>query len=391
MRVVEKKERGRWSRVGETYILGPHPMNALSRVFALAPDCHTAGRYGRVWRRHFYDGLQGALPSVVLPADVDFEWARPAAGASSGPSAPRAATSERLWQQIRAAHGTRGLDAVISYCFSLDIEPTLIERTVALGVPWINFFCDSTYAFDFVEQIARLASLNWFPERAAMPSYRALGRPALCRPYALNSRALPNALCESVDHPVGFVGAPTSNRVLHLARFMLRGSRVAVRGEGWRRVPAARARKAAAPDDRRMRPALGERVLVRALTPLVRNGARPLTDEEMAPFLSRCRVVLGFNEGRDLNGDYQSYMKLRDVEFPGFGCCYLTQHNEDIEHALDVGREVLTFNHTGEAVGLVRRYNRDPEAARDVGRAGRRRVLAEHTWSARLAELARAL
>ena len=111
----------------------------------------------------------------------------------------------------------------------------------------------------------------------------------------------------------------------------------------------------------------------------------------MVPFLSRCRVVLGLNEGRDLHGVYRSYLKLRDVEFPGYGCCYLTQHNEDVEHAFDVGREVLTFRHAAEAAWLVRRSARHPTQARAIGQAGRRRVLAEHTWAARLAELARAL
>jgi spore maturation protein CgeB len=111
----------------------------------------------------------------------------------------------------------------------------------------------------------------------------------------------------------------------------------------------------------------------------------------MAPFLSRCRVVLGLNEGRDLRGSYRSYLKFRDVEFPGYGCCYLTQDNEDVRQAFDVGREVLTFHHLAEAASLVRRSVRHPEEARAVGRAARRRVLAEHTWVPRLAELARAL
>ena len=366
-------------------------MKAFARVFALAPDCHTAGRYARVWRRHFYEGLQSALPSVVLPTDMDFGWARPAVDAPAGRSSVREETSDRLWRQIRAARAERGIDAVVSYCFSRDVEPALVERTIQAGVPWINFFCDSTYAFDFVEGIARLASLNWFPERAAIARYHALGRPMLNRPYALNEHALPSAECAAADHALGFVGAPTSNRVLHLARLMLLGCRVAVRGEGWRRDGAAPSGRPPPPGDRRMRPALGERALVRALTPLVRDGARPLTEDEMAPFLSRCRLVLGLNEGRDLTGAYRSYMKLRDVEFPGYGCCYLTQHNEDVEHAFDVGREVLTFRQASEAASLVRRYTRDPAGARAVGHAGRRRVLAEHTWPARLAELAQAL
>ena len=371
-------------------------MRAFARVFALAPDCHTAGRYMRVWRRHFYDGLQAALPSVVLPEEVDFGWARPPWAATLGPSRDRAAMSERLWDQIRAAHAARGLDAVISYCFSSDIDAALIERTVALGIPWINFFCDSTYAFDLVEALARVTSLNWFPERAADARYRALGRPVLCRPYAVHPAALPEAICETAEHTLGFVGAPTGNRVLRLAGLRLFGCPTEVRGEGWQRTnaalprprpPGTRLRRV----DRRVRGRLGERILVHALKPLVRGAARPLADDEMVSFLSHCRVVLGLNEGRDSEGVYRSYLKLRDVEFPGYGCCYLTQHNEDVEHTFEVGREVLTFRHAAEAASLVRRSVRQPALARAIGQAGRRRVLAEHTWAARLAELARAL
>jgi spore maturation protein CgeB len=130
---------------------------------------------------------------------------------------------------------------------------------------------------------------------------------------------------------------------------------------------------------------------MRAVTPLVRSGARPLAEDEMAPFLSRCRVVLGLNEGRDTQGVYRSYLKLRDVEFPGHGCCYLTQYNEDVEHSFEIGREVLTFQHAAEAASLVRRSVRYPAEARAMGQAARRRVLAEHVWTARLLELARAL
>lgn len=349
-----------------------------------------------MWQRHFYDGLRAALPGVVLATDVDFAWARPANRAPTNPSPERTATSERVWDQIRAAQAQGGLDAVISYCFSSDVETTLVARVVDLGVPWINFFCDSSYAFDLVESLARVTSLNWFPERAALPNYRALSRPVLCRPYALHGAALPDAGCDTAEHALGFVGAPTGNRVLRLAALRLLGCRATVRGEGWRRTTTtsrrpAPARPAPRSNDRRMRGSLMERALVRTLIRVVRGDAEPLSDDEMAPFLTRCRVVLGLNEGRDLRGVYQSYMKLRDVEFPGYGCCYLTQHNEDVEHAFDIGREVLTFRDTAEAASLVRRSVRHPADARAIGQAGRRRVLAEHTWAARLAELARAL
>lgn len=387
-------------------------MKAFGRVFALVPDCHTASRFAAVWRRHFYDGLQAALPSVVLPVALDFNWARSLRQVPLRPCHDREVASERLWEQIRAACAGGGLDAVISYCFASDVDPTLIERTVASGVPWINFFCDSVYAFDQVVTLSRVASLNWFPEGAAALSYRSLGRPILCRPYALNPAALPEAGCETAEHALGFVGAPNGSRVLHLAGLRLLGCRAEVRGWFWQRSDTAPPR----PPELRSGPEIiawvrerstwlstrlrallesrgwwSERLLRRALIPLVGRDSRPLVDDEMPAFLSRCRVVLGLNEGRSNKSKYQSYLKLRDVEFPGYGCCYLTQHNEDVAQAFEVGREVMTFRHLPEAAALVRRNVRHPEEARAIGRAGRRRVLAEHTWAARLLELARAL
>jgi hypothetical protein len=366
-------------------------MKALARVFALAPDAHARGnRYAELWRRHFYEGIQAALSSVVLPEAVNFTWARPAAEAREG-MPERAETSERLWDQIRSAHAVRGLDAVISYCFSSDVEPALVARTVEMGVPWVNFFCDSLYAFDRVSALAGVTSLNWFPESGAEASYRALGRPVLCRPYALHPQALPLAGCVDAQYPLGFVGAPTGNRVIRLAALSLMGCRVAVRGEGWRPSQNATPPPHRTSWDQRDRGRLRERILVRLLKPLLSAAGGGSFESELGPFLSRCRVVLGLNEGRDRRGVYQSYLKFRDLEFPGYGCCYMTQRNDDVERAFDVGREVLTFQRVHEAAETIRRTTKEPARARSIGEAGRRRVLAEHTWAARLAEIGRAL
>jgi Glycosyl transferases group 1 len=371
-------------------------MRSFSRLFALAPDCHAAGnRYAGVWQRHFYDGLQSAVPTVLFPREVDFTWARPAADAPERGTPERAEMSERLRRQIAAAKP----NAVVSYCFATDIEPGLVRDTVAAGIPWVNFFCDSTYAFERVAPLAREASLNWFPESAAEPSYRALGRAWLCRPYAVNLDALPDAECAHAIHPVGFVGAARGRRALQLAGLAALGCRVEVRGTGWRAPPRAAPRESAGGVGLRGLVSLArlrapsriaDRLLTRALRAWVRPGP-PLDDAELADFVSRCRLVLGLNEGGSGRRWPRSYLKLRDVEFPGYGACYLTQHNEDVARAFDVGREVLTFGGLTEAAALVRDHTARPDLARAIGRAGRRRVLGEHTWTTRLSEIARAL
>jgi spore maturation protein CgeB len=117
----------------------------------------------------------------------------------------------------------------------------------------------------------------------------------------------------------------------------------------------------------------------------------PLSDEDMQEYLRGCQTVLGLNQGRDRHGRVTSYFKLRDLEFPGHGCCYLIEHNADVAAALDVGRVVITHRSLDEAAALLARLAREPDRAAATGRAGRRRVLAEHTWAPRIRQLAAVL
>ncbi len=351
----------------------------LRRVFALVPDCHVAGwRYAEVWQRHFYAGLAQAGVSVVLPSDVDFGWARPPQAFDRSRSAgARTRTSEMLLAQILAADGGRP-QAVLSCCFAHDIELDLVDRVRAAGIPWVNFFCDSLYAFDWVAALAGRTSLNWFVESGAEARYRALGVPCLRAPYALNPDQLPDASCAAPDRALLFVGTANRHRVRAAALIRLAGADLQVRGWGWNEAldPApTRARTLSAAFQRvgrfAIRKVLGGRV----------GGY--LDYDTMLEELRRSAVVLGLNEG-GAGADAPSYLKLRDLEFPGMGCCYLTQHHGDLAGIFELGREVLTFRTPWEAGRLARDLARRPAACREIGRRARARVLREHTWAARL-------
>jgi spore maturation protein CgeB len=133
-------------------------------------------------------------------------------------------------------------------------------------------------------------------------------------------------------------------------------------------------------------------MLRRTLWPLVKRRARgALTDEELFPYLRDCGIVLGLNQGRDEADRLDSYLKFRDVEFPGYGCCYLTQYNEDVARAFEVGIEIVTFDSMRHAAREIRQLSSDPDRSRRIGRAGRARVLADHTWEVRLRQLAERL
>ena len=351
----------------------------LRRVFALVPDCHVAGwRYAEVWRRHFYDGLERAGVTVALPRNVDFGWARPPQAFDLSRSAgARARVSEMLLSQILSADGGPP-QAVLSCCFSHDVELDLVDRVRAAGIPWVNFFCDSLYAFDWVADLAARTSLNWFVESEAEERYRSLGVHYLRAPYALNPDALPDASCAAPDRALLFIGAANYNRIRAAALIRLAGADLQVRGWGWKEALEPKTTSSRAPSTLIKRAA---RLVVRTLLRARVGGY--LEYDPMLEELRRSAVVLGLNEG-GAGQDARSYLKLRDLEFPGMGCCYLTQHHADLGDVFDLGREVITFRTLWEASRLAKDLARHPSECREIGRRARARVLWEHTWSARI-------
>lgn len=334
---------------------------------------------------------------LETPEELDFSWARkghdvPLDSAGSD----RLQTSEKLWHKIKSFHDEKGLDAVISYCYTHDIEAEVIRQTVQMGVPWINFYCDSTHMFEKVEGLARIVSLNWFPETAAISHYEALGVPYLHKPFAMNPECLPDLTCHKPEHSLAFIGLPTSNRITLLGFLRLHGCHIVIRGNSWRGEntnpfynPAPRTGRFL---KALLQPNLGEKVMRRALWPLVRNmAAGPLSDNDFNSFVQSCLVVLGLNQGKDAQGRFASYLKFRDIEFPGYGCCYLTEHNQDVAQVFEVGKEVLTYNGMREAAQHAKRMRREPAQAAAIGRAARERVLNEHVWEKRLQHIAEKL
>ncbi len=370
-------------------------LKGLKHIFALAPDCHTPKSYPHLaWRRHIYEGLRRYTEILVIPEHLDFSWARQGHGLDLTPyQGQRQKNSELAWESIQAAHREHGLDAVISYCFEFDILPELVQQTTRLGIPWINFFCDSTHMFEKVEPLARVVSLNWFPEGAAEDRYRALGVPYLCAGYPWNPDWLPDLRNRRPVRTAAFIGLPTANRITQLGWLRVRGCPLEIRGHGWvggEKTPFYSPK----PARKRLLQALFkanllEKVYRRLLWPLVRPCARgPLPDEEFQDYVRDCLVILGLNQAPDPQGRLSSYLKFRDMEFPGYGCCYLTEHNSDIARVFDVGKEILTFQSIGEAAQQIRRMHRHPDEARAVGEAGRHRILNEHNWGVRLQQLA---
>ena len=73
------------------------------------------------------------------------------------------------------------------------------------------------------------------------------------------------------------------------------------------------------------------------------------------------------------------------------GTPVVADNQDDLPLCFEPGNEVLVFRDVDELNDLYGRLRREPERAAAVGEAGRRRVLAEHTYGQRLSALAKLL
>lgn len=100
-------------------------------------------------------------------------------------------------------------------------------------------------------------------------------------------------------------------------------------------------------------------------------------DDVLAALNSARATVIFF-----LTGGGHALVKVGLFDFAAAGALVVTNRFAEVERYFEYGREIVGFDSTGDLVWKIRHYLDHPEEAEAVCRAGRARVLAEHTWPA---------
>jgi spore maturation protein CgeB len=98
-----------------------------------------------------------------------------------------------------------------------------------------------------------------------------------------------------------------------------------------------------------------------------------------------CTPQAVLNISRESMARYGFSPATRVFEAAGAGACLITDAWEGIEQFLEPEREVLVAASGEEVAEKLREL--DPERARRMGEAARRRVLSEHTYAHRAAQV----
>jgi len=296
---------------------------------------------------------------------TDPEWARVVVYAGEGEDGVRAALED-----------ARGSDLVVK-ASGVGVFDELLEAAV------LNIKRRGTLiAFWDVDAPATLERVQADPAdpfRALIPRYDLVltyggGAPVVEAYRALGARVcvpIYNALDPHTHHPVspdprfaaalGFLGNRLPDREARVEEFFLRAAarlpdeRFLLGGSGW-----------------------GDK----AMPPNVAYVGHVYTQDHNA-FNCTPRAVL--NVSRDSMARYGFSPATRVFEAAGAGVCLITDAWEGIGMFFAPGREILVARDGDEVAQVVRDLT--PGRAREIGQAALRRVLAEHTYAHRVAQL----
>jgi len=398
------------------------------RIFtAVRHSADPAFYYGGLWSGNFHPALR-ALGHDVVESQVDLlpasRFMHIAGGFTRGETAVRADLTSRIVDEITREHRKRPIDAFLSYFYNAHFDPSAFVDIHRLGIPTINFYCNSLYQFELVAAIAPNVSFAWHAEKAAAPLYRAAGAtpvwvqmaadPDVYRPTPGTTRAARTC----------FVGQRYSDRDRWLGGLIRSGVPLDIYGPGWQRTNGT------GQADHTSRTSLGRREpapgsptsylqavarnvrrdgLVGGAVRTWRQASYRRETRQLAPtFWEHARGPIPFEQIRDVFGRYQvvvnasnvwadgapgsrliPHVRLRDFEAPMCGACYLTGDTEEIREFYEVGREIETYQSPEEFVAKARFYLAHPDAAERMRQAGYCRARRDHTWQRRFEQLFR--
>lgn len=360
------------------------------------------------WEYYFKQGLAEAGHEVIETPGVD--WAE---GLTALASAARQHWLGDTWTRttdfLRTEHARRPVGLFLSYLFPDQVEPAAVAAIRALGIPCVNFFCDNVREFTQVPASYHGFDLHWVPEADARALYTAAGLPFVYAPMPMWVRPEFRTVPERENGDITFIGSHDLLRENLLGDAVARGLPLRLHGDGWRPggfSPPLQARTVGGTVGNQfafLRTHGVRGFVMRATYQLHRSRPDgwiaqcwqpPRTGEDYFRTTRESQVVLGINRYPSFRHPFFQpgrYSRLRDIEAPMLGACYLVERAPGLEDLYDPGTEVETYGNVAELVEKATRLRREPARRASLRRLGQRRALANHTLVRSMARIATAL
>jgi len=356
------------------------------RIFYAVPAIATPAPQSALWQANLYMSLRDLGHDVVM-----FEFDYSGISTNLDITCPAQAEyirqhkpvlSEELLRQVRLAHAAKPINLFFSYFYSAHVDAAVIREIGCMGITTINWYCNASYQFHLVQDIAPAYHYCLVPEKFRLGDYRGVGaNPIYCQEAANPSVYKPYDL--PIEYEATFVGQRYGDRPYYISKLIAAGIDALVWGPHWHDpVPEVPLWRKVV---RRLKQVGGGTPdWVSARVPGERCGP-PLSDDEYVKMYSRSKISLGFSNVAYIprHGEPIKQVRLRDFEATMSGAFYMVQHFDELTDFFEPDREIVCFSDAAELVDKARFYLAHDAERERIRMAGMERARSEHTWHKR--------
>ncbi|MDB5109924.1 MAG: hypothetical protein JWR67_1038 [Mucilaginibacter sp.] len=292
-------------------------------------------------------------------------------------------------------------DLFLSYLYPDQIDITAIHEIQKLGIPCVNFFCDNVRDFKKAPVEFEAFDLNWVPEYKAIKLYQKAGYKYINAPMPIWVDPRLRTLSEESNKQITFIGSKDIQRQLFFEELIQHAPQLplAIYGKGWdENILKQLSTSANYTFNKKLRYQFnfikknGIAAYLRKLNN--RNTSASVSSalkskiygspgfDQYNHLIATSMITVGVNRYPSFHFPIalpDTYSRLRDIEAPMLGACYLTEYTEGIENLYDLKKEIETYKGPEDFIEKVNKLTFDHKQRNEMKTNGQKRALQDHS------------
>ncbi|WP_316759898.1 glycosyltransferase [Pedobacter aquatilis] len=289
------------------------------------------------------------------------------------------------------------IDVFLSYLYPKQIDTHAINEIRKLGIPCINFFCDHVREYLNVPKEFMSFDLIWVPEFEAIDMYKRAKQKYVNLPMPIWISPEYRFLPSETNEIVSFIGTKDELRNNLLGKVIAKNQPIEISGNGWINENFQ--------NNIQIKSVVGNRffnqikfIQQHGITGLYvkylrkfESSISPIPEKylsDMVTFKEYIRqtkesaITLGINRVQTYKSTDKyplTYSRLRDLEAPMLGACYLTEHTKGLEQLYDIGIEIETYKSIDELIFKSAELLNNKKKRADLRKNGQFKALSNHS------------
>lgn len=305
------------------------------------------------------------------------------------------------WQKTIDYLKKNPADIFLSYLYPDMVDESAINVIQSMGIPCVNFFCDNVRNFKKIPTQFKSFDLNWVPEYKALQLYKLDNLPTLHLPMPMWVAPTDRVSSGEVFSQISFIGSADMQRVILFDNIVSAKEELplSIFGNGWIDNDIKKSKiEAEYTLQNKIRfqyDFIKQEGLAAYIRKIMQRKNTHLQSKNLNKYLkgkldytdyvriSKGSVItIGVNRYPSFRyplSKPNTYSRLRDIEAPMLGCCYLTEWTDGLDHLYDINTEIMVYYSAEHFISQTQRLIDDKKLRDTLRVKGQIRALADHS------------